>query len=271
MVLDFPIGKNATMMISGRAYYDFVTQFLFYSPNYFYDMNISLNWKINHKNRLSLRYFFSRDDMLLDFDKFYAYFTTSMDTDVFEDYDLLYKNKWNNQVFTAILKTIISPSIYLKTQLSGSFFSAHNQSNLDFEYTDEETNDTYKLFYRTDIKNKIQDLSGKLTLNAKLGASNTLTLGAEYNRYEFTNDILINYFSEGEVTRKPVLFAGFIEEKLQAKWFILRGGMRLSKYSDMGKWYQEPRLSLVIPLFWDMKLRGAWGHYYQYIISIPGI
>jgi len=268
MVLDFPIGKSATMMISGRAYYDFVTQFLFYSPNYFYDMNISLNWKINRKNRLSLRYFFSRDDMLLDFDKFYAYFTSSMDTDVFEDYDLLYKNKWNNQVLTAILKTIVSPSIYLKTQISGSFFSAHNQSNLDFEYTDEETDETYKLFYHTDIKNKIRDLSGKLTLTAKLNATNTLTLGAEYNRYEFTNDILINYFSEGEITRQPSLFAGFIEEKFQAKWFILRGGMRISKYSNMGKWYPEPRFSMVIPLPWDMKLHGAWGQYYQYIISI---
>jgi hypothetical protein len=267
MAFDFPVGDKATMMVSGRVYYDLVSKFLFYSPNYFADMNVSYNWKINPKNRLSLCYFISRDDMDLSMGKFFKYFKPTFDTDLFDNYDLIYKNQWNNQAATAILKTVLSPQLYLKTQFSGSFFSSKNISLLDFDYTNEDEEEI-KLEYSTDIRNKIRDIGGKVTLSADVNSFNVLTLGTEYNQYYFSNDIIINDFSEGETSRKPSLLAGFIEEKLQTPWFILRSGLRSSKYKYMKDWYLEPRFNLVVPLTRDIKLRAAWGTYYQYIISI---
>ena len=268
MVLDFPVGKNATMMVSGRIYYNLWSRFLFYSPSYLYDMNVSFNWKLNSKNRLSLRYFFSRDFMDISMARFMSYFANTFDLDVLEDYDVVYKNRWNNTAATAILKTIVSPKIYLKTQISGSFFSSSNLSMLDFEYFDEDENTNYKLFYRTDIRNKIRDLSGEFILSAKWNSANTIALGGEFSHYFFSNDIRINDFSEGKTTRKPWLIAGFLEDKLTLGSLSFRIGMRLSKFRFAKRWYHEMRLNGVYRLPFDVKFRAAWGQYHQYIISI---
>ena len=267
-VFDFPVAKNATMMISGRAYYDLIPQFLFYSLGHFYDMNVSFNWKMNRQNRLSLRYFFSRDYMNYDATSYLKYFSSTFDTDVFDDYNFGIRNKWNNQAATAILKTVVSPQIYLKTQISGSFFSSNNYFLMDYEYYDEKDNETTKLYYSTDIQNKIRDLSAKSILSVKLSSANTFTAGGEFSQYYFSNDILLNRLSEGKTIREPRLLAGFAEDKLHLSALTFRAGMRFSKFSFMNKWYREPRLNAVLELPQNLKLKAAWGQFYQYIISI---
>lgn len=267
-VFDFPVGRNATMMVSGRYHYDLISRYLLYAPSYFYDMNISFNWKISRLNRLSLRYFFSKDYFDFKSSIYFSYLATTFDTDIFDDYDLGYRNKWHNQAISAVLKTVLSPKLYLKTQLSGSFFSADNSSLLDFEYFDEEENKTTKLFYRTDIKNNIRDIGLKSSLSFKWNEWNTLALGGEFSRYYFVNDILINYFSEGKSTREPDLLAGFMEDKVTLGPLIFRGGIRFSKFSFMDQWYVEPRLNAVLELPHQLRIKGAWGNYYQYIMSI---
>ena len=267
-VFDFPISKNVTMMVSGRFFYDLVSRFFFYSPSYFYDTNISLTWKINRQNRLSLRYFHSQDLMEFESKTYFSYIKNTFDTDIFDDYDFEMKNDWRNQAVTAILKTVITPKIYLRTQLSGSFFSSNNRTLLDFEYYDEDDDQNAKLYYRAEIKNKIRDISAKSMLSIKLNSSNVLSLGGEYNEYYFANNILINYLSEGETTRKPRLLAGFIEDKINLWALTVRGGMRYSKFNFMNKWYAEPRVNAILNLPFDLRLKGAWGKYYQYIMSI---
>lgn len=268
MVLEFPVSKNATMMISARGYYDLVTQFLLYSPAYLFDTNISLNWKINKRNRISLRYFNSYDYNDINASEYYTYFANTFDEDILENYDLNYKNRWSNQAVTGILKSILSPKIYLKTQFSGSFFSSSNLSRLDFEYNDDDLDRPLKLFYQTDISNKIRDLSVKLMLNVKLNSYNTILLGTEYSNYYFSNDIKINYFSEGEAVREPRLSAHFIQNKLKAKKFMLRAGVRVSQFGSNKKWYTEPRINGSYQLPYELKFKFAWGRYYQFIPSI---
>jgi len=268
MVFDFPLSKNATMMVSARAYYDLISKFLLYSPAYLYDANISINWKLNKKNRISLRYFYSHDFMDMNFSKFYSYLATTFEEDIFDNYELLYQNIWNNQAVTFILKSIVSPRVYLKTQISGSFFSSNNISKLDFEYTDPEDNKKYKLYYRTAIKNRIQDITSKITLNVQLNKTNSLLIGSEFSSFNFSNGVAISYIDEGRTTRKPNLIAAFIEDKIRLGGVILRGGVRLSKFGNIKKLYFEPRFNLLIYLPYDFKLRAAWGNYYQFITSI---
>ncbi len=268
MVVEFPFSKNATMMISVRGYYDLVTQFLLYSPAYLFDTNISINWKINKRNRLSVRYFNSYDYNNLNFSEFYTYLSNTFEEEMFENYDLTYKNRWSNQAVTGILKSVINPRVYLKTQVSGSFFFSNNISKFDFEYFDEENDKNYKLFYRTDISNKIRDLSVKLILSAKLNSSNTVLLGTEYSNYYFGNDLKINYFSEGEAVREPHLFAHFIQDKIKYGNFMLRAGIRVSKFGSSDKWYTEPRINGSYELPYGVKFKFAWGRYYQFIPSI---
>jgi len=266
-IFDFPVGRNATMMVSGRAFYNLVSRFLLNSPSYFYDANVSLSWKLNQKNRLSLRYFYSRDFLDFSFARTSSYFATTFDTDLFDDYDLIYRNRWSNQAITAVLKTILSPRIYLQTQLSGSFFSSTNRSILDFEYTHDD-GETSKIFYRTDIKNRIRDLSGRSVLSVKLNAANLLKTGGEFSRFSFANRFLLNYTSHGTATRQPHLLAAFVEDRWTAGLLSLRPGVRLSKFSYQRRWYREPRINGVLALPHNLRLKAAWGKYYQYIISI---
>ncbi|MFC1476951.1 carboxypeptidase-like regulatory domain-containing protein [candidate division KSB1 bacterium] len=267
-ILDFPVGKNATMMVSGRSYYDLISRFLFYMPNYFYDFNTSLNWKINNRNRLSLRYFRSKDFFDYKFSRFSTYFRTSFDTDIFDDYDVAYRSVWNNQAATAILKTIVTPKIYLKTQFSGSFFSSNNDSEIDFEYHDDENDEDIKLYYKTGINNTIRDISGKAVLSVKMNSAQTVNLGGEFTSYNFDNDIQINNFSEGRTSRKPNLFAGFAENILEWHALTLRSGIRTTKFSYANKLYWEPRINAVLQLPNKYSIHGAWGKYYQFINSI---
>lgn len=267
-VLDFPVGKKATAMVSGRAYYDLLSRFLFYSPNYFYDMNTSLNWKLNSKNRLSLRYFYSRDYLDIDFNRFFSYIEPTFDTDIFEDYHLNYENRWRNQAATAILKSIISPKIYLKTQLSSSIFSSSNLSIIDYTYEDEEDGSVARLYHRTDLRNDIRDLSAKFKLDMLLSKAFSITAGGEYNRYRFGNDIQLNEVSEGETVLDAWLAAGFLETKLKAGPVTLRTGLRMSRFSGDHHWSPEPRINGIIQLSGDLKIKAAWGRYNQYVVSI---
>jgi len=268
MVFDFPVGENATMMISGRAYYDLISRFLLYSPSYLFDGNISLNWKLHPRHRLSLRYFHSKDMMDFQFSHFMSYFSKTFDTDIFDQYDINYQNRWQNQAATLILKSIISPSTYLKAQVSGSFFSAKNYSLLHFEYEDKDEDEKYKLYYQTDIRNHIRDIGGKITLTTRWPGATTLTVGGEFNQYHFRNDIQINLLGQGKTTREPDLLAGFIEEKIPIQNVSFRAGLRMSRFSFTREWKPEPRINLVCSLPGAWTLRSAWGRFYQYIISI---
>jgi len=270
-IVDFPISRNATMMVSGRFFYDLFARFLFNMPNNFYDANVSLNWKINDYNRFNVRLFHSRDFLDYSFSRFSHYFRSMLpeeDKDIFDNYDIIYNNTWHNSAGSLSLKTIVNPSIYLNTQVSGSFFSANNQTKFNLEVENEEENETVKLDYRTDIKNRIRDLSAKSILSINLNSNNSLKLGLMFNQYSFSNDIRINRLGEGEVKREPHLLAGFIEDKITIGLFSIRPGYRVSKFSFANKWYQEPRINAVLNLPLNWELKAAWGKYYQYIISI---
>ncbi len=267
MIFDFPVGKNATMMVSGRAYYNLLSRFLLNSPNYFYDANISLNWKLNQRNRLSLRYFYSKDYLDYSFARISSYFATTFETDIFDDYDVIYKNKWRNQAASLQLKTIINPNVYLQTHLSGSFFSSGNRSIIDFEYTNDEEEKS-KIYYRTDINNKIRDFNARSALSIKLNSTNMLQIGGEFNKYYFRNDFRMNFLSQESASREPGLFSGFIENKISAGPLSFRPGVRFTKYSLAEKWFYEPRFNFSLKLPGDFTLKGALGKYYQYIVSI---
>lgn len=272
-VVDFPVGENSTMMVSGRFYYDLPSRFIIYSPSYFYDFNVSYNLKINRKNRLRLKYFYSKDNYDFSFSRFSFYYQSifsraGLQENFFDNYDVDYRNIWNNQAGTAILKSIISPRVFLTAQVYGSFFSSDNLSRLNFLFDIEDSEEDVQIKYETHFMNKIQDLTGKSTLNIDLSRHNSLKLGAEYSSYLFNNHILINQFDEGNNTRKPGLFSGFIEDEINYNKMVIRPGVRTTRFSYNNKWYYEPRINMSLGLPLRMKLKAAWGKYRQYVISI---
>ncbi len=268
--LEFPVGEKGSAMLAGRYFYDIVSQFIMQSRCYFYDFNVSYTYRMNPRNRISLKYFQSRDRMDRNFNTFYKYVGNMMDVDFYDDVNLKRENKWVNRAATLIHKWILTPRIYIRTQ---AYYSAHNSENYsatDFRFqVENEDMDTlnFQLKASSDFTNRISDLSAKSLVNIRLVNFSTVRLGVEFNRYYFENSAQINEIDQGNLKRTPVQWSFFAEDKLQAGPLIVRPGIRFTKY-DRNKWYYEPRINAVVLLPAEFRLKAAWGTYYQYVVSM---
>lgn len=268
--LEFPAGKNASMVIAGRYLYDIPYNFLFQNTNYFYDYNISYTKRLNNRNRLTIKYFESKDFTGYNFNTFYRYLGNSFGTDIYDDFTLEQRNRWMNRSATVIHKLILTPRIYMRNQVYYSTHASNNYSGLDFLIKlPNENNDTLTLQWASNskISSEIQDLSAKSTLSFQAAAFNEIRLGAEYNTYQFKNSIRLNDVDNGSLKRYPALLSVFAENVLTTPYFIFRPGIRLTQYRH-GAWLTEPRVNIVLNLPYSLKLKAAYGEFLQYIISM---
>jgi hypothetical protein len=270
---EFPVNANSTMTIAGRAYYPVINNFMMYAGTYFFDLNLSYTIRLNPKNRLSFKLFSSRDITQLEFSKFYKYLANSFNDEVlkesFSNFEFINKNKWNNNAASLILRTIISPTLTLRTQVYGSFHQSKNSSLQSYYFEDPETGDLfYNDNYSTDFESYIHDLCGKMSLNWTPDRFQTIKTGIEANTYRFSNSAQMNEFSRGEESADPYLIAGFIEDKIKVGPFILRPGIRFSKYSELSHAGWEPRANAVVQLPDGFEFKASWGVYLQYLTSM---
>jgi hypothetical protein len=260
--LEFPVGKKSTMMLAGRMNYDIMGNFLMYSNNYFYDANLSFTHRFSAKNRLTLKYFSSRDFTNLDFNSIYRYMGNSMDmSEIFDDMSLKWVNRWSNNIATAIWHSVLSPNVFLRTQVYASLHGADNFSEMKMNVEDM-VFDTSTLF-----KSKVHDYSGKFTLSYKPFIWNEIKTGLEYNNYYFFNASELNRFESKAAERAPEQLSFFIEDKLILGRLTLRPGLRITNFDGSGFMY-EPRFNAVYSFWTDWKIQAAWGRYNQHIVSM---
>lgn len=273
---EFPVGGKGSAIIAGRYFFDVFSYFIFQNSSYFYDFNFSYTNRLNDRNRLTFKYFQSHDRGNINFNTFYKYLDNTLGWDIYENFQFNFINQWTNQATTLIHKWIFSPRIYLRTQVYYSSHSSDNFSGVDFKFpvviedeTDATNNDTINFWLNTssNFNNQIQDFSAKTKINFMLSKFSTLTTGLEYNRYYFRNTAEINDIDQGELKSMPMQWSVFAEDKFEAGPVILRPGIRFSKY-DKKSWHYEPRINMVVALPAKLKLRAAWGTYYQYVISM---
>jgi len=268
--LEFPLGNKGSGMIAGRYFYDIFTEFILQSRSYFYDFNLSYTYRMNPRNRISFKYFQSRDRMGMSFNTFYQYIGNTFDWDIYDDFNLKLQNKWTNRAATVIHKWIVSPRIYVRSQAYYSSHKSDNYSETDFQFqAGGEDSDTlnFRLLTSSNFNNSIHDISFKSLVNIRLTNFSTFRVGAEFNQYLFNNSAEINEVDQGMVKKTPNQWAVFAEDKLQAGPLIIRPGIRCTRY-DNNSWYYEPRANAVVLLPAGFRLKGAWGIYYQYVISM---
>ena len=267
---EFPAGKNASMVVAGRYLLDIPFNFMFQSRNYMYDVNLSYTNRINSRNRLTLKYFESKDFMGFNMNTFYKYIGNTFDFDLYDNFFLEQRNDWKNRAATAIHKVVISPRIFLRSQVYYSFHKSNNFSDLDFTIDFEEDNGeitTIQWKNSNHLHSKIADAGAKSALTVKLASFNTLHAGIEYNYFEFANSIDLNGVNNGSFQLFPTLISGFVEDKISTKAFSLRPGVRFTNYENSG-WKYEPRVSLSVHLPFEFRIKMAYGEYLQYIISM---
>ncbi|HKK81545.1 MAG TPA: TonB-dependent receptor, partial [Prolixibacteraceae bacterium] len=260
--LEFPVGEKTTMMAAGRFNYDIPGNFLLYSNNYFYDVNLSLTHRFNARNRITLKYFGSRDRTNLDFNNYYKYIGNSLGMeDVFNDMRLEYVNQWSNNIATAIYRSVLSPKVFLRAQVSASLHRADNSTEMDV-MIDDVGYDTSTLF-----KSRVDDYTAKMSISYKPFFWNEIKAGADYSNYRFMNGSELNGIDNGSAQKRPDLFAFFAEDKITAGMLTVRPGLRVTRFNG-GEYLYEPRMNLVLNLPRDFKIQAAYGLYKQYIVSM---
>jgi len=267
---EFPAGRNASMMVAGRYFYDIPTNFLFYSTNYFYDLNVSYTNRINDRNRITVKLFGSKDHTGLDMNSFYQYIGATLHTDIYKDFDMRMRNNWSNIAGTVILKSILAPRLYMRTQLYYSTHSSANLSSMDFFFeTTDENGDPFRMKWKANslFNSLIGDACLKSALDFRMAHFSLWSAGIEANGYRFRNNVRLNDVDNGTVSRQPVLLAGYLENRLSLGPLVVRPGLRVSRYEN-NKAYLEPRLNGILSLPGDLRIKAAWGRYYQYIISM---
>lgn len=260
--LEFPAGDKTTMMVAGRFNYDIPSNFLMYSNNYFYDINLSLTHRFNPRNRLTLKYFGSADHTDIDFNSFYKYLGNSIEMEeLFNDLSLEWVNKWNNTIATAIWYSALSPKVFLKAQLSASMHRANNSSKMNI-FIGDTGFDTSTLF-----KSSINDYTAKANISYKAFIWNELKAGVEYNRYHFENASELNGINNGKAVKQPNASSFFAEDKIDIGFLTLRPGIRAVRFNN-SRFIFEPRFNVVAQLPGKLKLQAAYGLYQQQIVSM---
>lgn len=264
LFLEFPVGKKSTMMVAGRLNYDIMSNFIFYSNDYFYDLNLSFTHRFNSRNWLTLKYFGSKDKTNIDLNNLYKYMGNTVGMgmeDIFNDMSIKYVNKWNNNIVTGTWKSVLASNLFVKAQVYGSLHRADNFSEMVMDV------ETMVFNTSTRFKSKVNDWSAKLDFDYKPFAWNELKFGVEYNDYLFENGSEVNRIDNGSVKKSPQLISVFAEDKITLGPFLIRPGIRATKFENRTFNY-EPRINAVLNVGNDFKLQAAWGKYYQYIISM---
>lgn len=117
--------------------------------------------------------------------------------------------------------------------------------------------------------NVVWDTSYKTDLDWQLSASHHLEFGLHLsqfnNEYSATRNDSVEIFSR---STKALLTTAYLQDTWRLKKLELSVGLRASLYDRTDKLYYEPRASVSYPLLRNLGLKGAWGHYYQFVNQI---
>ena len=234
---------------------------------FFYDLNGKLSFRPTNKDVISLSFYNGKDDLDNSRMTENAFENRNGETITLRNNvaDLL---QWGNVGSSIRWARQWNPNYYSNLVLGYSnYFSDRDRlSNIEIERSDTlvnrvvgsvETNDLYD--YSLSFKNEY-----------KLNSSHTLGFGvqATYNDigYNFQLNDTINLIDESNTG----LLNSFY---LQDTWTIndritITGGLRSNYYDVTEKSYFEPRASGSLKLTNRLRLKAAWGHYYQFVNRI---
>ena len=118
--------------------------------------------------------------------------------------------------------------------------------------------------------NKVEDLTISLDNELHLTSSHNMKMGLGFSRFNSSYFATMND-TTNLLSRDTQATQGFFY--LQDVWTIaqaceLTAGLRGNSYSKTSTYYLEPRASLIYYLTDNIKLKGAWGYYHQFVNQI---
>lgn len=245
------------------------------SPNsFFYDLNAKLSYRFSKNDQLSISLYNGEDDLdnsrTLDSNSGGITFgrrpggpgggnqnlTFSSESTDLSNWgnigsSVRYARKWSDRFFTTANASF------------SNYFSDRDRSNV---LTINREDTTIQRNTGSIETNDLEDRSLRIDNEFKLNARNVIDFGWNYSnldiKYDFIQNDTVSIIGRDD---RGSTFATY----LQDKWtfndvLILTGGIRSTLYSVTNKWYWEPRLALTYLLNDRIKLKGAYGNYYQF-------
>ena len=260
--IEFPAGKNATAMISGRMLTDLTSMVLMESPNLMMDFNGAYLTSFR-KTKIRLSAFYARDYMDYNVDYMMIYFPDT----IFSDFDEGFITNTRNNAIGVQTSSVLAPNLLLESQIYYSGSSVKNESYLYYSFEDTTYQTDGVLDYRTRIENSIDDITLKSHLSWYTFGNQSLKLGLEVNCLKFSNRLGSAALETNRRNYFTTFQAVFLQDKIEIGNLLLKIGMRNSRDVQRPEWRQEPRVSASLKL-WKMTLKMAYGHYYQYLTTM---
>ena len=223
---------------------------------YFYDLNTKLSFQQNKKNLFTLSFYNGKDN--LDNSREQSFGRNSeTSTDIT---DLL---EWGNIGISSGWKRNWSENFTSDLSLSYSNYFSLYDKNITMP-----TGGTSNMRNRNTYENNnVKDFSMRFGNQWKISDNNTLKFGTQITY----NDIDYKYIQNDttEVINKQnngTQYAVYLQDKHTFyDKLMLNGGVRAT-YNDLtNKLYYEPRMSAILKLPYNLKLKAATGLYYQFI------
>lgn len=241
-------------------------------PNsYFYDLNAKVTYRPSTDDVISLSFFNGQDNLdnsrNTDNSSFGGRFGGGNGNINFQSNNTDLTN-WGNWGASAKWSHRWSDRFYTNANLSYSNYYSErdrrNETTIDRgDSTITRTNGNYEY-------NDLRDVTFKIDNEWKIAQNNQLEFGIQSTYhdiiYEYTQNDTISVLDRAD---EAYTNSVYIQDRHTFNnKLILKGGVRASSYSLTNQVYLEPRASFSYLLSDRIKLKGAWGKYYQFATRV---
>ncbi|MFK7946635.1 MAG: TonB-dependent receptor [Saprospiraceae bacterium] len=239
-------------------------------PNsYFYDLNAKITYRPNKKDILSLSFYNGQDD--LDNSR---YSDNSTLPAFLQNDGSEFRNNvtditaWGN--FGASAKWSRKWSDKFYSNINGSFSNYYNNRNRSTDIYFARDTFVREIKRGTVENNNIFDYSFKWDNEWKITPNNQLDFGVQTTY----NDISYSLIQDDTTTildrtEQGLNAAFYVQDRITiSDKLILQGGLRTVYYDLSDNVYFEPRASLIFEATKNIKLKGAWGKYNQFVTRV---
>ncbi len=242
---------------------------------YFYDLNSKLSYKISNKHSVSFSFYSGKDNLDNSSSSTLPSFRgpgvqdTSGNSSSMNNKDIAsWGNTGMSMRWNADWNTHINSSILLSYS---DYFSNRDQNTSQSNTNSSSSTSNLSSTQSTLESNNVKDYSLRLRNQLTLTEYNIMEFGLESTFNNITYSLVYNDTSTMVNSRnKGNLSAIYVQDKmifLDNKAEI-NYGVRGSYQNLTSKLYYEPRISLIFEIVNGLKLKAAWGRYYQFCTRI---
>jgi len=294
--VEIPIGKNANLLIAGRRSYTDILKSGLYNnifdlyndtdstngnnlsnfngfqqnqtqPSfYFYDLNTKFSYKPSDKDIISVSVYNGEDNLDSSRENQNTFGSGTEERIINSDIeDLLNWGNWGSS-----FRWARQWSDKLYTNVVGAYSNYFSQrkriNDISIQLADSINTNKSGLIE----ENNLKDFTLRIHNEYKINSKHSLEFGGQLTK----NEVDYNYSLNDSITVIDQKDKGSLKTAyFQDKWsptekLNIVGGIRATHFDVTDELYYEPRLSVLYQVNNKIKLKGAWGKYYQFVNRI---